>query len=375
MSTSQSFQKHTQMATSPAFFFHLLCIFLSATLLRKVHGNHPQTQPEIQVQERKNCNFFKGSWVYDDSYPVYDSSNCEFLKGGFDCQGNGRPDKDYLKFRWKPSGCKLPRFNGVDFMKKYKGKKIMFVGDSLSNNMWLSLACMLHSAVPNSNYTFNRRGHLTTFFLQEYGTSIMWLKNGFLVDVDDEKIGKVLKLDSISTGRQWLGVDLLIFNTFHWWVHTGSAKTWDYFQVGSKLVKEMDRMEALKIALTTWAKWIDSNIDFSKTKVFFQGVAAIHVDSREWNMPSTRGCDGETEPVKGLIYPGPSHPGEAVVKSVIDSMTRPVYLLDITLLTQLRKDGHPSVYAGRGSALDDCSHWCLAGVPDTWNQLLYAALL
>lgn len=92
-------------------------------------------------------------------------------------------------------------------------------------------------------------------------------------------------------------------------------------------------------------------------------------------MPSARGCDGETEPLKGSIYPGPSHPGEAVVKSVIGSMTQPVYLLDITLLTQLRKDGHPSVYAGRGSALDDCSHWCLAGVPDTWNQLLYAALL
>lgn len=87
------------------------------------------------------------------------------------------------------------------------------------------------------------------------------------------------------------------------------------------------------------------------------------------------GCDGETEPVKGSTYPAPSHPGEAVVKSVISSMTQPVYLLDITLLTQLRKDGHPSVYTGRGTTFDDCSHWCLAGVPDTWNQLLYAALL
>uniref|UniRef100_A0A2P2Q8X1 Trichome birefringence-like C-terminal domain-containing protein n=1 Tax=Rhizophora mucronata TaxID=61149 RepID=A0A2P2Q8X1_RHIMU len=56
-------------------------------------------------------------------------------------------------------------------------------------------------------------------------------------------------------------------------------------------------------------------------------------------------------------------------------MKRPAYLLDITLLTELRKDGHPSTYAGSGSKLNDCSHWCLAGVPDTWNQLLYAALL
>ncbi|KAJ0700912.1 putative PC-Esterase [Helianthus annuus] len=53
-------------------------------------------------------------------------------------------------------------------------------------------------------------------------------------------------------------------------------------------------------------------------------------------------------------------------------MKHPAYLLDITLLTQLRKDGHPSKYAG-GTL--DCSHWCLAGVPDTWNQIMYTMLL
>ncbi|KAK1582652.1 hypothetical protein Q3G72_017002 [Acer saccharum] len=73
------------------------------------------------------------------------------------------------------------------------------------------------------------------------------------------------------------------------------------------------------------------------------------------------------------MYPRPPHTGEAIVKTVISSMAKPAYLLDITLLTHLRKDGQPSVYTG--SALDDCSHWCLAGVPDTWNHLLYAALV
>lgn len=64
-----------------------------------------------------------------------------------------------------------------------------------------------------------------------------------------------------------------------------------------------------------------------------------------------------------------------MVKSVLSRMYKPVYLLDITLLTQLRKDGHPSTYTGAGSAFVDCSHWCLAGVPDTWNVILNAALL
>lgn len=53
----------------------------------------------------------------------------------------------------------------------------------------------------------------------------MFLQNGFLVDLAYEKIGKVLKLDSISTGNEWKG-DTLIFNTYHWWTHTGRSKTY-----------------------------------------------------------------------------------------------------------------------------------------------------
>ncbi|KAK0602230.1 hypothetical protein LWI29_031549 [Acer saccharum] len=362
------------------WFKHIVYTILLTSLIYKVDGNiddqfHGLANSEYHIQKQQSnaCNFFEGSWVYDNSYPIYDSSNCPFLAEGFNCQKNGRPDKDYLKYRWQPTRCDLPRFNGQDFLNGYRGKKIMFVGDSLSNNMWLSLACMLHSASPNSNYTINSRGMLSTFFIQDYGISIMLLKNGFLVDVVNDKDGTTLKLDSISTGSQWLGTDVLLFNTYHWWTHTGRYRSWDYFQVGNKKVKEMDRMEALKIALTTWSKWVDSNIDFSKTKVFFQGVAAVHFNGNEWKEPKARHCNGQTEPVKGSTYPGPPYPGEAIVKTVISSMAKPVYLLDITLLTQLRKDGHPSIYTG--SALDDCSHWCLAGVPDTWNHLLYAALV
>jgi hypothetical protein len=55
-------------------------------------------------------------------------------------------------------------------------------------------------------------------------------------------------------------------------------------------------------------------------------------------------------------------------------MSKPVFLLDITLLSQLRRDAHPSAYSG-GHPGNDGSHWCPAGLPDTWNQILYASLL
>ncbi|XP_010093461.2 protein trichome birefringence-like 42 [Morus notabilis] len=360
--------------------FALLCFVATLLAAQEVKGNALGDVFEKKVgfkqrNQNRRCDFSQGSWVKDDSYPLYNEKSCPFI--GFNCLNNGRPDKDYLQYRWKPNGCDLPRFDGRDFLERYRGKKIMFVGDSLSNNMWQSLTCMLYMATPHSNYTLSTTKLLSEFSLPDYGLSVMFLKNGFLVDMVYEKdMGKVLKLDSISSAKQWIGVDMLIFNTFHWWTHSGRSKTWDYFQVGNKVVKEMDRMLAFRTALTTWAKWVNSNIDPSKTIVFYQGVSAVHQNGTEWNDPKAKNCNGQTQPVMGSKYPGTtSHPGEEIVKSVLSSLRDQAYLLDITLLTQLRKDGHPSIYATKDRAFVDCSHWCLPGVPDTWNEILYAVLL
>ncbi|KAB1225746.1 Protein trichome birefringence-like 45 [Morella rubra] len=71
-----------------------------------------------------------------------------------------------------------------------------------------------------------------------------------------------------------------------------------------------------------------------------------------------------------------------VLDTVLRDMRSPPYLLDITKLSELRKDGHPSIYSGDLSPEQranparsaDCSHWCLPGLPDTWNQLFYTTM-
>ncbi|KAI3949261.1 hypothetical protein MKX01_031614, partial [Papaver californicum] len=76
----------------------------------------------------------------------------------------------------------------------------------------------------------------------------------------------------------------------------------------------------------------------------------------------------------GSKYPGASGPGVAVLKEILSKMSTPVTLLDVTAMSQLRKDAHPSKYANKGRTAHDCGHWCVAGVPDTWNRLLYASI-
>lgn len=60
------------------------------------------------------------------------------------------------------------------------------------------------------------------------------------------------------------------------------------------------------------------------------------------------------------------------------SANRSVQFLNVTYLTEFRKDGHPSSNREPGTPADapqDCSHWCLPGVPDTWNEFLYTELV
>ncbi|RWW23251.1 hypothetical protein GW17_00012510, partial [Ensete ventricosum] len=100
----------------------------------------------------------------------------------------------------------------------------------------------------------------------------------------------------------------------------------------------------------------------------------------DWDSGGT--CNGETDPIKTGAFLE-SYPSKMkIVDEVINRLHVPVVLLNVTKLTNYRKDGHPSIYGKKlaegekvSKRRQDCSHWCLPGIPDSWNELIYASLV
>ncbi|KAL8150136.1 hypothetical protein V2J09_019944 [Rumex salicifolius] len=334
-------------------------------------GNFPLSYYGTQLAERsssssdlsRSCDIFDGKWVKNDAKPYYPPGSCPYVDRDFNCFSNGRPDDDFVKWKWKPHGCQLPRLNATDFLERLRGKKLVFVGDSLNRNMWESLVCILRHKVQNKKKVYEISGRtefkkkgfyafrfeassLISSFLwfktcknalacaQEYNCSIDFVGSPFLVRESAHRgrngTFETLRLDLIDrTSPMYQDADILVFNTGHWWTHEKTSR-----------------------------------------------------GGGQWN--SGGQCHKETEPIFNETYLGKYPSKMRALELVMQGMKMPIIYLNISKMTAYRKDGHPSIYRKTyatqqervaAELYQDCSHWCLPGVPDTWNELLYASLI
>lgn len=86
----------------------------TASLARKQNNGKDHAKGNDESMESlMKCDFFDGEWVKDDAYPLYKPDSCSLIDEQFNCIRNGRPDKDYQKYKWKPKGCTLPRYSNL----------------------------------------------------------------------------------------------------------------------------------------------------------------------------------------------------------------------------------------------------------------------
>lgn len=117
----------------------------SLSLLHTLELNINATATPLGSSLKHECNIFNGNWVPYDKGPYYTNETKCVIDDRQNCMKYGRPDTEFMKWRWKPDECELPLFDGVKFLELVKGKTMAFVGDSVGRNQMQSLVCLLAS--------------------------------------------------------------------------------------------------------------------------------------------------------------------------------------------------------------------------------------
>lgn len=97
------------------------------------------------LDPNNKCDVFRGDWVLSSRGPLYTNDTKCLIDDRQNCIKYGRPDTEFMKWRWKPENCELPLFDAAQFLEVVKGKTLAFVGDSVGRNQMQSLECLLAS--------------------------------------------------------------------------------------------------------------------------------------------------------------------------------------------------------------------------------------
>ncbi|GJN18204.1 hypothetical protein PR202_gb05343 [Eleusine coracana subsp. coracana] len=370
-----------------------VAIFLSAIILLSCFTNLIPylsyytflSSPYISTEPVPKCDIFRGEWVPDPSSPLYTNETCAYIQNHQNCLMYGRPDLEFLKWRWKPDGCDLPRFDPHKFFQVVGNKTLAFVGDSLARNHYQSLLCLLSKvALPKdlSNPEKPHDGNKIMFY-EAYNFTIYTMWSPFLVRFEEIADGMFnLYLDEPG---EWLPsvprFDYLILSAANWFTRQ------TYFYERGQLVG--GRYVALNITTNLTSNRYSHRMAFRTSLralngVGFRGKVIVRTVSPMSHFEGGAYDKGGDCPRKRPYWANETAPMSELERDFYNEQVEEfneaaargmdMVLMDPTIAMLKRPDGHPSRYGHwpdqKLTMYNDCIHWCLPGPIDAWNDML-----
>ncbi|XP_021909219.1 protein YLS7 [Carica papaya] len=361
-------------------------------------SNDLKSTDVTQSGVQSDCDLYHGNWFYDPLGPLYTNNTCPVITQMQNCQGNGRPDKEYENWRWKPFQCDLPRFDGKKFLELMRGKTLAFVGDSVARNQMESMLCLLWQVEVPKNRG-NRK--MQRWYFRSASVMIVRIWSSWLVHQTSEAFdfapkGVVkLHLDVPDEGVMEAipNFDVVVLSSGHWFAKQ-SVYMLNNEIVGGQLwwpdksrPMKVNNVEAFGISVESILTALVTHPNYTGLTIL-RSFSPDHYEGGAWNTGGS--CTGKVKPLAlGEIvengFTQIMHQkqvtgfNQAIKQATGKSKLR---LMDITEAFGYRHDGHPGPYRNpdpnkitkRGPdgrpPPQDCLHWCMPGPVDTWNELV-----
>nr|XP_043616328.1 protein trichome birefringence-like 19 [Erigeron canadensis] len=358
---------------------------------------HHQQDELITINDNHHkCDVFSGEWIPNPDAPYYDNMTCWAIHEHQNCQKYGRPDSDFMKWRWKPDGCDLPIFNPYQFLEIVRDKSLAFVGDSVGRNQMQSLICMLSRVEYPIDRSATKDENFKHWYYVSYNFTLATFWSPFLVKSEEANVDGPthtglfnLYLDEFN--EKWTtqidDFDYLILNAGHWFWRPAvyyvnrEVVGCRYCQIEN--ITDYPMTFGYRKAIRTAFNAINSRENF-KGITILRTFAPMHFEGGTWNgggdcvrkMPF-KSKEITLDGINLELYMTQLEEfrrGEKMGKK----MGLKYRLLDTTQAMLLRPDGHPSRYGHwpneNVTLYNDCVHWCLPGPIDTWSDFLLHTL-
>ncbi|KAI4352289.1 hypothetical protein L6164_006556 [Bauhinia variegata] len=375
-------------------FTLFVTVFLLSLLRGSLHSSSKiSASTSLRSNDTKQCDLFSGKWVSHPQGPYYNTETCHFIPDQQNCIKNGRPDTEFMNWRWKPDECDLPLFNAKQFLEIVRGKSMAFVGDSVGRNQMQSLLCLLAGvAYPNDisgRYTLHP--YSTVRFYADYNFTLATVWSTFLVRASDADPGghsysSIMKLYLDEVDKSWVtqiqNFDYVIISVGQWFLRPlmfyESGQVVGCYYCNNENITTLTNYYGLKKAYQTAFKTL-MDLKGYKGVTILRTYSPQHFENGQWN---DGGSCGRTRPftpkemrLDGYMLEGYLSEVEVFRAEEKEARKRGLqfWLIDISELMMLRPDGHPNKYGrsrDKNMTVNDCVHWCIPGPIDTWNEFL-----